>query len=431
MNFNMNILIISNIELDTKNASGNTYANWLSDWSDSKIACIYARDSFPNNDFCDEYYSVSPFSMLKHFWKPWKIGRHFFKNDIPKDNSSLGKRERSLVRHSKHSNNRRYVYLLNDILFKSRIWLNSKYKDFIREFNPDIVLYFAKSDAFLVENLKYIKRNTSAKCVAFYADDVYRRFQNQRGLIYRIFEKRFHDVVKLADMHLGASILMCKDYGNLFGIKMTPFYKGCDISETSTKVNTPIKIVYAGNLYYGREITLFKIAEAIKQINIESEQIRLYIYTGAEITEEINNKLNISGVSQIYDSRPYEEIKQIMRSADIVLHVESFKEEHIKSVRLSYSTKISDCLQSGSMLLAVGPRNIASIEEAIVFPGATVITDEHRIFTELKEIVRNKKQIPQQATLTNLYAKEKFPLDIIRNTLKNEFSNLINGYEEN
>lgn len=426
----MNILIISSIELDTKNASGNTYANWLSDWSKSKIACIYARDTYPNNDFCDEYYSVSPFNLFKNFWRPWRIGRHFFKNDIPQGNSSVGKRERRLVRHSKHSN-RRYVYLLNDILFKSRIWLNCKYKDFVREFNPDIVLYFAKSDAFLIENLKFIKRNTSAKCVAFYADDVYRRFQNQRGLIYRIFERRFQNVVKLADMHLGASTLMCKDYGNLFGIKMKPFYKGCDISETSTKVNTPIRIVYAGNLYYGREITLFKIAEAIEQINRESEQVKLYIYTGAEITEEISKNLNISGVSQILGSKPYEEIKQIMRSADIVLHVESFKEENIRSVRLSYSTKISDCLQSGSMLLAVGPRNIASIEEALVIPGANVITDEHRIFTGIKEIVRNKKQIPQQAALTNLYAKEKFPLDIIRKTLKNEFRHLINSYEEN
>ena len=424
----MNILIISNIELDTKNASGNTYANWLSDWSDAKIACIYARASYPNNDFCDEYYSISPLSILKNFWRPWRIGKRFIKNDIPQGNSSVGKRERSIVRQSKHSN-RRYIYLLNDLLYKSHLWMNRKYKDFIRDFNPDIVFYFAKSDAFLVENLKYIKSNTSAKCVAFYADDVYRRFQSQRGLIYRIFERRFHNVVKLADLHLGASILMCKDYGNLFGIEMKPFYKGCDINETSTKVNTPIKIVYAGNLYYGREITLFKIAEAIKQVNRETEQIRLEIYTGAEITEEISHKLNIRGASQIMGSRSYEEIKQIMRNADIVLHAESFKEENIKSVRLSYSTKISDCLQSGSMFLAVGPRNIASIEESLVVPGADVITDEDSIFTGIKEIVRNKEQIIKQAAQTNLYAKKYFPLEIIRTSLKNEFCRLINSHD--
>ena len=58
--------------------------------------------------------------------------------------------------------------------------MNAKYKAFIKDFNPDIVFFFAKSDAFIYENLKYVRKHTNANCVAFYADDVYRRFQNTK-----------------------------------------------------------------------------------------------------------------------------------------------------------------------------------------------------------------------------------------------------------
>ncbi len=420
----MNILIISNIELDTKNASGNTYANWLSGWSDTKIACIYCRDTYPNNEFCNEYFSVSPFCIIKNVFKPWRIGRHFYNTIVSQLETIVGGSESKIIQKSKHSD-RRFYYLVNDLLYKSKIWMNKRYKEFIGSFNPNIVFFFAKSDAFIEENLKYIRKHTSAKCVAFYADDVYRRFQNSEGLIYRIFERRFPKVVKLADFHFGASHLMCEDYGKLFNIPMLPLYKGCEIFQTKDSVNVPIRIVYAGNLYYGREKTLFKMVDAIKEVNKAEVKILLEIYTSAEITENIDKKLNISNASKIMGPKPYEDIIKIMHEADIVLHVESFLDKNIESVRLSYSTKISDCLQSGSMLLAIGPRDIASIEEAIVIPGAYVVSEEQKIYSAIEDIVACKAEIPSQAKLINNYAKEHFPISIVRENLKKTFYTLI------
>ncbi len=43
--------------------------------------------------------------------------------------------------------------------------------------------------------------------------------------------------------------------------------------------------------------------------------------------------------------RSYDEIKHIMHEADVVLHVESFDEKSIETVKYSFSTKIIDCLQ--------------------------------------------------------------------------------------
>lgn len=419
----MNILIISNIELDTGNASGNTYANWFTGWDDSKIACAYCRDTYPNNDFCDEYYSVSPFNIVKNIFRPWKIGKHFCKQDIKAD-YSIGKTERKLVQHSKHSN-RGLFYFVADVLFSSKIWMNAKYKAFIKDFNPDIVFFFAKSDAFIYENLKYVRKHTNANCVAFYADDVYRRFQNTKGLIYRIFERRFSKVIDLVDYHYGASKLMCEDYGSLFKISLKPLYKGCEITDVSNSVNTPLRIVYAGNLYYGRSETLSRMVGVLKTVNVGGVKALLEIYTAAEITPEIDKSLNVPNVSRIMGPRPYNEIKEIMQQADFVLHVESFSPENISSVRLSYSTKISDCLQSGSSLLVVGPRNIASVEEAKMIPGAFVITEEVDIQNFLSEIISTKDNLLNMAHQTNEYAKKYFLISVVRENLHHDLKQLI------
>ena len=421
--YRMNILIISNIELDIRNASGNTYANWFTDWENSKIACIYCRDTYPNNDFCDEYYSISPINIIKNIFRPWKIGKQFQSTDIQND-FTVGQTERKLVQHSKNANRGLY-YLLNDILFSSKIWINTKYKTFIKEFNPDIVFFFAKSDAFIYENLMYIKKHTKAKCVAFYADDVYKRFQLSKGLVFRIFEHRFVKVIKLAEKHYGASMLMCEDYGNLFKIPISPLYKGCEIEDVSSQTNSPLRIVYAGNLFYGRAETLSKIALALRIINANGVKATIEIYTASEITSEIDRNLNIPNVSQIMGPKSYCDIKEIMKSADFVLHVESFMPENIESVRLSYSTKISDCLQSGSALLVVGPRNIASVEEAILIPGAFVIYDEANILDSLNSIISAKDKLLYMARLTNEFAKKKFPISKVRENLCHELTQLI------
>lgn len=421
----MNILIISNIELDTRNASGNTYANWFSDWKDAKIGCIYCRDTFVQNNFCSHYYSVSPFNIVKNLLCPWRIGKYYQSTDLGNNKSNIDEREHKLINYGKNNKIRSLFYLINDLLYSSKLWINNKYKNFINEFSPDIIFYFAKADAFLLQNIKYIQAHTSAKVVAFFADDVYARFKDSRGLIYRIFEKRFKKIVSLADKNYGASQLMCLEYSNLFNITITPLYKGCDIQSYKNKINTPIRIVYAGNLFYGRDSTLACLARAISKINQTLIKYQLEIYTNTYITPELFNSLEIPGASHIYGARNYDEIKQIMQSSDIVLHVESFNPKNIRSVRLSFSTKISDCLQSGSMLMVIGPRNIASVEEAISIDGSLVISDLYLIYDNLQQLLCNPNSVTRNAKLTNSYAQKYFHIGTIRNQLRVDLEKLI------
>ena len=311
------------------------------------------------------------------------------------------------------------------MLVSTCIWQNKRYKNFIQNFNPDVVFTFAKSEAFLYQNLKYVQRYTHAKTVLFFADDMYSIYQ-ERNLLHMIFKNRFPKIAKMGDKNYGASVLMCKTYAKQFGISLTPLYKGCEINDVKTYINKPVRIVYAGNLYYGIEKTLGIIAQALKNINSNGQIAKLEIYTNAVITPEINVLLNIDGTSQIMGCRPFHEIQQIMKESDIVLHVESFDPGYFKVVRLSYSTKISDCLQSGAMMIIAGPDGIASVEEGKLIDGVEVITEERKIEVRLREILSNSNSILDAASRTNDIAREKFPINVVRKRLHDDFIKLTN-----
>lgn len=419
----MRILIVSNIEPSDTNASGNTYGNWLTGWKDAEISCIYCRDAIPYNEFCNSYYVVSPISIVKNILTPWRIGRYMKRSEIGRNTASSI--EAGMVKMTK-TKNFSLFHVIHDMLVSTCIWQNKRYKNFIQNFNPDVVFTFAKSEAFIYQNLKYVQRYTHAKTVLFFADDMYSIYQ-ERNLLRMIFKNRFPKIAKMGDKNYGASVLMCKTYAKQFGISLTPLYKGCEINDVKTYINKPVRIVYAGNLYYGREKTLGIIAQALKNINSNGQIAKLEIYTNAVITPEINVLLNIDGTSQIMGCRPFHEIQQIMKESDIVLHVESFDPDNIKIVRLSYSTKISDCLQSGAMMIIAGPDGIASVEEGKLINGVEVITEERKIEVRLREILSNSNSILDAASRTNDIAREKFPINVVRKRLHDDFVKLING----
>ena len=125
-------------------------------------------------------------------------------------------------------------------------------------------------------------------------------------------------------------------------------------------------------------------------------------------------------------SRRFADIQEILKEADIVLHVESFEPQNIKIVRLSYSTKISDCLESGSMMLVVGPSGIASVEEAKCIDGVVVIDKEDLIEKNIRSVIADPNSIVNRAKQTNVVAKALFPIEVIRKKLHNDFVKLIN-----
>jgi len=186
------------------------------------------------------------------------------------------------------------------------------------------------------------------------------------------------------------------------------------------------EILYAGNLHYGRVEVLSKLAEAISICNATTAQkCHLSIYSNTIISDNERKLLDWPIVSSLYSAVPYKEVMELMNKASIVLHVESFQQDQIEKVRLSFSTKIIDCMQSGSVLMVVGPNGVSSVEYAKRIPGVITITSLNNLRTGLADVLSEIDTLKERALSIRNYSMSHHNIDDNRNKLRNDFSKLI------
>lgn len=425
----MNILVFSNSAWDDTKSLGNTISNFFCGdvWKGDVFSNIFLRDANPNNNICKKYYRMTIMDMIKNYFKKEKIGKAFYReNNMLDNNEKKSNREQRYI-DLLHKYSLNIAYAIMDFVFRRKKWLNNNFKKYIDETKPDIFFAFLTSVSILKPIIEYIKKNTNAKIVLFIADDVYGDYQKKSIFRRRKLKKEFEEIIALSDKLYGASEELCEEYGKIFKKRIEILYKGCNFNEpVKEKNNDILKFVYAGNLFYGRDEILSKISKAIDKCNKKEKKAILEIYTGATITDELKSKLNIPGSSIIVGKREYEEIKKIESEADYVLHVESFEADNIYYVRYSFSTKIIDCLQSGSCLLGIGPDNVASIKYISKIPGAYVINQIEDIDSKIYNLVNNNNII-QDSKEIRKFAIKNHDIKYNQNKLRNDFIEICNN----
>lgn len=418
----MRIIIISNIEWSDENAFGNTISNWFYKMPNVEFMSIYRRYSQPNNLICKKYYKIKPLSIIRNYFTPCNIGEEFEINNCNntiRHSSNLFEKK---IIHCFHKLGKSILLFIENWLYSTKKWKNKKFINSIKLFKPDIVFFFVGSSLADYQITVAIKELIpSCKIVGFIADDVYGVANNKSK------KKIIENCISLADLVYGCSEVLVENYSRMFNVKIDILYKGCTFDKDIIQKNNIIKkIVYAGNLHYGRVKTLAKLAKCIEEHNKRNNaQIELNIYTNEILNNEQKASLNIQGASELFDTKPYREIKEIMDKADITLHVESFDEENIKVVRYSFSTKIIDCLQSSSVLFAIGPSNIASIDFAKKVPGAFVVTNMSDVPIILKQI--SGEDLYQRSIEMRKFAIVNFDIKNIQNKILSDFEELVNN----
>lgn len=415
----MKVLVISTAPLHTNNSEGNTISNWFAGWDDVDFSCIYFREALPNSVYCRKHLSISPINVVRNIIRPYNIGKIVDGSQVPVS-YSMPSTEQTVLGWK-----RMLVMPIIEVLYASNIWFNRKVKSFIQEAKPDIVFMFSIPDSFRYNLLKYIKSNTRAQIVQCIVDDVYGATYIERSFLNRIHRNRYHKLIKLSDKVYGISEEMCRIYSEKFGINVQPLYKGCIVATPKGYVNSPLRIVYAGNLLYGREKTLIALIDAVNTVNRGDIKIELKIFSGSMPSINLETKMSQSVGTHFCGRKPYELIKEELHNADLVLHAESFEPEQIQIVRYSFSTKIIDCLQSGSVMLVIGPKGISSVEYPKRIPGTIVIEKYEDILTTLQSIICNPHELVEMAKLQTDYAIKYHSLPEVQKSLRNDFLKLL------
>lgn len=378
----MKILVITRNVWDDTNAIGNTLSNFFSGIKNLEFASICFRSGNPNNKLCQEYYCLTETEVLKKWFFSEKIGKRFSYNfsSVPINLTSAQKNERSMVRFIRN-HNIRLAYWFSNRIWYSKKWQNQKLAFFVESFKPDLVVTFVKSSPQYYLMVKYLRERYNIPVFSWIADDEY------TGLLKKKAKREIRNLKYIIDesaVVTGCSQELCEYYRTIFGCNAMPIYKGCDLSTPVKEfVNKPLKIVYAGNLLYGRMDIIQRVAHFLDAYDPMGEKVTFEIYSNTELTAEKKDYFEKKICTKYKGCLDYDSIKLKLSSADIVLHAESFEKDQILKTKYSFSTKIIDCLQSGSVMLAIGPANIASIEYVRKIPGAYVVDQLEKLEEKL------------------------------------------------
>lgn len=410
----MRILVITQSAWNVTSSTGNTISNLFSGLSEEdEVANIFCRDEAIDNAVCKQYFKVTENDILHNLLTPRKCGREIHLND-----TKVKLVSNVLTKNSKVGADiyrRRYTsfLLLREMIWSLPVWRNRKLKQFLLDFSPDCIYMHGHYNLYMHKLLDYCARVTNAKIAMYWGDDMYGR-KSKKPLSYfyeTLLRKRFRKSIQNASLLFGGSIKLCEEYSKIFGKDFVPFFKECKQVrlDSDKRVGNPITIVYAGNLLYGREKVMVEFVKAITRVNglKLSKQFKLLIFSNTKPSANSLPYLDDKENSCYMGKKTYPEVCKVMDESDLALFIESFDKNDTLSTRLSFSTKIIDCMQSAAAILAIGPKNIASIDYLLKNKIGYIITDANEMesrlafLSEHPEIIREKNRVKVKFAIEN------------------------------
>lgn len=387
------LLVISNNCFSKSSSNGRTLANLLEKWNKERIAQFYIESAEPDFDICENYYRVTDREVLKSFFGKGSSGGPVEKRKIKNDdNSSKNEFKKKIQRTS-------ITMLLRNMAWNSGKWQTASFKNWIREFSPEVILLQVGDAPFMISIALSLSKNTGASIVVINTESYYFKdydyFTKDKWydkVFYPIFRKKLVKQYNQLMQRCKYVFYLCQplreEYEKHFGSHP------CEVLYTVTEVqakkqeitlNGELKISYLGNLGVGRADALAEFGEALSEIGTE---YHIDVY-GKAPTEEIKKQLEQSKGIEYQGLVPYEEVKRINEKSDIVVHVENFSDFYRKDLQFAFSTKIADLLASGKCFVVYAPEEFACVKYLIQNKAAYVAVNKEELRNILNMIVKN------------------------------------------
>ena len=109
-----------------------------------------------------------------------------------------------------------------------------------------------------------------------------------------------------------------------------------------------------------------------------------------------------------------EDATRIISSSFAVIHVESFDETYRQCTKMSLSTKIADYLNSGTLIVAYGPLEVASMKYLKDNKAGIVSDDIKYIIEEMNNCLKDKNKYDGYVNSALKLAKANHSTDYIQ-----------------
>ena len=427
----MKILVLSKEVWRDDTNGGNVLSNMFSGFN-AEFAQIYCASGTPSNNICKRYFQITPKEAVKNFFRHGAVGVERVFDDFPNDTDIDRKEEQSdkKIHGFFHKHSWGMFHAFEDLVWNTSNWKNKKLTKFIDDFAPDIIFAPCYGNKFMLKLTRFVAKRTGKKVISYISDDSYtlRQFSLspyfwiRRLGVRRQLRKTFPYYSLVYTMTETQKTQCEKD----FGANMKILRKSGICSDEPLKTTTtPIKMVYAGGIYCNRWKTLKVVADALRVINKDGLKATLSVYTGNPINKKINKALNDGQSSVICGAVSQGNLREIYRDSDIALHVESFDLKNRLAVRMSFSTKIVDCLASGCAVMAICDKKQGGYEYLKSENAAICIDDLKKLKSVLQGVVENPDVIDEYRVLAKECVLRNHDFNAISGAVKSDFLSVI------
>ena len=418
----INVLVISaNAFSDVLN-NGKTYKAIFSAFNKKQLHQLYFRpqeSKFIDSEFCTDYYSVSEISIFR---------------DLFHVSASTKKKETEYT--TSHDNDA-HLYntflkkiispngILRDMVWKTNLWKNHKFKKWCRETNADVIFFVAGGSGYSHNIARFVSEYLKAPLVVYFTDDylLYPLTENLSSKIHKIRMKRFYrKTIDKSSLFFGIGDLMAEEYSAYFGKEFYSIMNSTDVVPyCRPKSAGPVIISYFGGLHTKRWEMIAGLAKII------GEKATIKVYSFDHLSEKIRSAFNKSGVLFIGGLTGVEYRNAIIES-NILLHVESDDKYYRSLTHLSVSTKLPEYLMSGRLVLGFGPVDLASMRILTDNEIGAVISSEDNnsnILKKIERVIENREYQIEMGLKAYEYAKNHFDNDRISRDFKEKIFSLV------
>lgn len=426
----MRILLITDEVWNDRIHGNNVLTNWFENFP-AKFAQIYCSPGVPDNKCCDKYYQLTDKMMVDSIIKGTLAGK-----------CVNSKRESIKPYKSTDVNNIGFLrkYCGNTLRFlKNIVWTIGNYneetlKEFVINFSPDLIFTPRMATPKLLRLERSVYKYANCPMVAFTGDNEYSLQMFSLSPIAWInkfwVRKELRDNTKLYSIYYTLSDEQKEEYEKIFKCPIKILRK-CENSpkvigkSDIATINHPIRLVYAGKLYCNRWKTLAVIGKALSKINKEECRVVLDIYTKDSLTKKQKDALDYPGSIQLHGAISSKEVLEKYRNSDIALHIESFDLKYKLATRVSFSTKIIDCLSGGCALMVVAWKKHSGLTYLKKEDAAICIDNLKEVYNVINALVHNEEILNQYKEKAMECLKKNHDREKVQKKLFQEWSQLL------
>lgn len=431
MNRKIKILLLVAESWRGDDSGGNTIDNFFNGMEGVEFAHLYCCDPLPQNNICFKYFRIPESEMIHFFWQHKPIGNILNYNGPVDDLKNTGSTSKKRSWKSRLRNWRpEFLITVRMFMWRYSNWKTPVLDKFIIDFNPDVIYAPCYASPFMLALTRHVKKLTGKKIITWSADDNYSLRQISFSPFYWLnrFWNRYclRKTYSCYDEFYSISEDEIDELSPIVGKPMKILRKGVVIPENfiPREAHNPIKFIYAGGLYCNRYKSLIKVADALREINSDGVKAELHIYTGSKMEGRSEYLLNDGRSSLVHGLVTPEMLKDLYQESDVAIHCESFDLKYRLLTRLSFSTKIIDCFQSGCAILAIAWSEHTGLKYLQKENAAFCVTDVNDIKGIIEKIVNDPGLITEYSQKAYECEKKNHRIEDVQKTLYEAFVRL-------